>query len=268
MAERRELADLGIVSLLIAHQPTLRDALAVVGQYRNRINSTLVLHVEEHDEIAVLREEFALRTPIYSRQANDLALGVLHRLCGSVLASGWQPLNMCFSYPRPDLRELDIYRRMFACPSEFDAEFEGIVLDRAMLDRANPRADPALAMHASSLVGATLETGERSIVQEVEQSIMLTLPEGRASIEAAADALGMNLRTLQRRLKSADTSYSELVERVRTQQVTRHLANRSLRLTDVADLLGYASLGAFTRWFSDRFEESPSAARKRIRARN
>src|SRR4029453_431054 len=49
MAERRGLADLGMVSLLIAHQPSLRDALSVMIQFRNRINSTLVTSYEEFD---------------------------------------------------------------------------------------------------------------------------------------------------------------------------------------------------------------------------
>ncbi|HYJ81755.1 MAG TPA: hypothetical protein VEW26_02795, partial [Allosphingosinicella sp.] len=47
----------------------------------------------------------------------------------------------------------------------------------------------------------------------------------------------------------------------------RYLANPRLRLTDVADLLGYASLAAFSRWHVERFGESPSTARRRIRRR-
>jgi len=266
MAERRELADLGIVSLLIAHQTTLRDALAVLGQYRNRINSNLVLHVEEHEDVAVLREEFSLNPPVLSRQTNDLALGVLERVCASVVEADWRPLQMSFSYPRPEARDREIYRRMFACPLEFGAEFDGIVLKRSDLDLRNPRANTSMALHARSLVNAMMDSDELSIVQEVEQSIMLGLPAGRASIEWTAHALGINLRTLQRRLKFANTSYSDLLERVRTQQVPRHLANPRLRLTDVADILGYASLGAFTRWYSDHFKETPSAARKRLRS--
>ena len=264
MAERRELADLGIVSLLIAHQTTLRDALAVLGQYRNRINSNLVLHVEEHEDVAVLREEFSINPPVLSRQTIDLALGVLEKVCASVVEVDWRPLHISLSYPRPEARDREIYRRMFPCPLEFGAEFDGIVLRRSDLDLRNPRANASMALHARSLVEAMMVSDELSVVQEVEQSIMLGLPAGRASIESTAHTLGINLRTLQRRLKSANTSYSDLLERVRAQQVSRHLANRRLRLTDVADMLGYASLGAFTRWYSDHFKETPSAARKRL----
>ena len=266
MAERRELADLGILSLLIAHQTTLRDALAVLGKYRNRINSNLVLHVEEHEDVAVLREEFSINPPVLSRQTNDLALGVLERVCASVVEDDWRPLHMSFSYPRPATRDREIYRRMFACPLEFGAEFDGIVLKRSDLDLRNPRANASMALHARNLVDAMMDSDELSIDQEVEQAIMLGLPAGRTSIESTAHALGINLRTLQRRLKFANTSYSDLLERVRAQQVSRHLANRRLRLTDVADILGYASLSTFTRWYSHHFKETPSAARKRLQS--
>src|SRR5437764_6097960 len=102
---------------------------------------------------------------------------------------------------------------------------------------------------------------ERTLAQEVEESIMLRLPAGRASIGTTADVLGMNVRTLQRRLRLEQTGFTELLERVRVQQAARYLANKQLRLTDVADLLGYASLAAFSRWYAERFGESPSAAR-------
>ena len=39
-----------------------------------------------------------------------------------------------------------------------------------------------------------------------------------------------------------------------------------LRLTDIADMLGYASLGAFTHWHIQKFGITHSEARKRIRA--
>ena len=76
MAERRQLSDLGLVSLLIVHQSTLRDAMEIMAEFRNRINSNLMLQIEEHEDSFYLREVFALNPPMVSRQVGDLALGV------------------------------------------------------------------------------------------------------------------------------------------------------------------------------------------------
>lgn len=265
MAERRELADLGIVSLLIAHQPTLGDALSVLGEYRNRINSTLVLRVEKFGDMALLREVFALDPPMFSRQADDLATAVLEGVCSSVLGAGWQPISISFGYEPPPSPERHVYQRLFSCPVEFGSEFDGILVRSADLDRPNPRSEPALALHARKLVEAIVDPGERSMVEEVEEAILLLMPAGRASIAAVADSLGLNARTLQRRLADEEARFGDMLDRIRVREVSRHFANRRLRLTDVAHVLGYASLGAFSRWYGERFNETPSDGRRRAR---
>ncbi|MCJ8157771.1 AraC family transcriptional regulator [Sphingomonas sp. LaA6.9] len=267
MAESRNLADLGVVSLLIAHQPTLRAALDVISQYRNRINSMLMLQIEEVEDTAILREELTLDGKEPARQATDLAIGVLSRICSTVLGPHWQPETMCFSYDEPAAPYREVYRRLFRCRIEFNADINGIVLKSSDLDKPNPRADAALASHARSLVSAIVDTGERTLNQEVEQTILLLLPTGRATIGASAEALGMNLRTLQRHLDLAGSSYSDLLQRTRCQLVGRYMANPKLRLTDISELLGYSSLGSFTRWYSTEFAETPSETRRKMRGR-
>ena len=79
--------------------------------------------------------------------------------------------------------------------------------------RPNPRTDAALARHARDLVRAMVDPGERTMADEVEQSIRLLMPAGRANVGAVADALGTNVRTLQRRLDVEGTSFSELLDR-------------------------------------------------------
>src|SRR5215469_17280225 len=43
MAESRRLSDFGAVSLLIAHQPTLREAIDTTIRYRHLMNDALVM---------------------------------------------------------------------------------------------------------------------------------------------------------------------------------------------------------------------------------
>jgi AraC-like DNA-binding protein len=264
MAARRTLADMGLVSLLIAHQRTLRDALEVLTLYRNRINSTLLLQIEEHDRIAILREDFALQVDRGSRQASDLALGVLAQTCATVLGALWQPEAVLLAYEAPPAEQRPIYRQVFQCAAEFGADLNGIVIAAADLDAENPRADAALAVHARALLETVMDTAAHTLVQDVEAAILMLMPIGRASARGVADALGLNLRTLQRQLDAEGARFSELLAGVRRQQLPRHFANPRLRLTDIADLLGYGSLGAFTRWHIDQFGETPTVRRKRL----
>ena len=267
MAESRSIANLGATSLLIAHQPTLRAALEVMVQFRNRLNSTLILGIEEFGEIAILSETLAIPGSAASRQAHDLALAVLARACAVILGDRWRPDQVCFNYGRKAAGDIETYRRVFGCPVIFDAEFSGIVIAKSDLDGGNPRADAALALHARALLDAVFDDQGRTVAQEVEEAITILLPAGRGSIEACADALGLNVRTLQRQLVAAGTSYSAILGRVRSRLLERYLNHPRLRLTDIADMLGYASLGAFTHWHIQTFGMTPSQARKQARSK-
>lgn len=262
MAEGRALANLGATSLLIALQPTLRHALTALREFRARINSTLVLHMEELDDAVILREDFALRSPEPSRQSSDLALGVLTRLCTEVLGQDWAPRLACFSHAAPAAADIAVFSRTFRCPLQFDSELNGIVLRPVDLDRANPRADAQMARHARQLLDTVMSPADRSARQDVDQSIRLLLPAGRASIQHCAAAMGVTVRTLQRMLDAEGTSFSTLLDQARMQLATQYLANPRLRITDVADLLGYGSVGAFSRWHSKAFGRSPRQLRR------
>lgn len=261
MAEGRALANLGASSLLIVHQPTLRHALTALQEFRARINSTLVLHLEDIGQETVLHEDFALRRPEPVRQSSDLALGVLMRLCTEVLGRDWSPRLVCFSHQAPPAAELPIFSRMFRCPLQFDNEINGIVLRQADLDRPNQRADDQLARHARQLLDTVMSPTDRTVTQDVDQLIRLLMPAGRASIQNCAASMGMTVRTLQRLLDADGTSFSALLNEARMQLATQYLANPRMRITDIAGMLGYSSIGAFSRWHTQVFG-GPARARR------
>lgn len=265
MAESRSMADLGATSLLIAHQPTLRRVLDSLAEFRNRINSNLIMQVEIHGEEAILREDFALSTPEQTRQASDLAVGVLARLCMTVLGEHWAPHSVCFTHEAPPRSEFPIFTRLFRCRPEFDSQVNGIVIDARDLDRSNTRADSALAGHARQLIEIAMSPALRTSAQDVEQLIMLLLPAGRASVQVCAESMGVTVRTLQRMLDADGTAFSELLNRARMQLSAQYLANPRMQVTEVAQLLGYSSIGAYTRWHIQNFGLPPLKWRKENR---
>lgn len=261
MAESRTLANLGATSLLIAHQPTLRKSLETLREFRSRINSTLVLQFEEIGDEVILREDFYLSRLEPSRQSSDLALGVLAKLCAAAVGENWKPRAVCFSHDAPPLAEQPIYARVFGCRPQFDSEFNGVVLSSRDLDRPNTKADDQLAHHARQLLEQVMNPVERTRTEEVEQLIKLLLPSGRASVQICAASMGMTVRTMQRALDAEGASFTTLLNRARMQLATQYLANPRMRITDIADMLGYSSIGAFSRWHSQVFGVPPRISR-------
>jgi AraC-like DNA-binding protein len=69
--------------------------------------------------------------------------------------------------------------------------------------------------------------------------------------------LRLCVRTLQRQLEAADTSFSALVEEVRRELAVRYMSNPRYPIGRVAALLGYNQQGSFTNWFASRFGMTP-----------
>ena len=260
MAESRQLADFGVISLLLTHQATLRDALDTIVQYRHLINESLALHVDEEGRTVILREELITAPPMPMRQGIELAVGVLYRLCGALLGPHWRPMSVNFTHDAP--ADPQVHRRLFHCKIEFGSEFNGIVCPAAALDAPNPLADPAMVRHARSFVDSLPGASDGSTLNEVRKAIYLFLPMGRATIEQIAQSLGLNVRTLQRRLEDNGVTFSDLINEVRRELVLRYLENPRYTLGRIADLLGYSMPSSFTRWFALQFGMAPAAWRR------
>lgn len=259
MAESRQLSDFGAVSLLLTHQRTLREALQVVVQYRHLLNDSLAIYVEEAGRMVIIREEVVTESHLACRQSNELAIGVMFRLCAALLGAHWHPYSVNFTHQAPD--NLQLHRRLFGCMLEFGSEFNGIVCPDADLDATNPHADPAMARYAQRYLDSLQSSNGESMLFEVRKAIYLLLPMGRATIEQIAQTLGMNVRTLQRRLKEGGSTFNELINDVRRDLVMRYLENPDYSLGRIADMLGYSMPSSFTRWFIAQFGMPPATWR-------
>jgi AraC-like DNA-binding protein len=255
MAESRRISDFGAVSLLIAHQPSLREVLAVTVRYRGLLNEALAMHVEQSGDLVIVREELVTEGVTPGRQAQELAIGTLFRMFRTLLGPRWRPHSVNFTHAAP--ADLVVHRRLFGFDVQFESEFNGLVCSAADLDQTNPAADPAMARYAQQFVDTMASQAGVSTVRAARQAVYLLLPLGRASIEQIAREMGMNVRTLQRKLEAEGVSFSELVNDVRCELAVRYLAGRSNSLTRIAEMLGYAQSSSFTRWFIAQFGAPP-----------
>ena len=70
---------------------------------------------------------------------------------------------------------------------------------------------------------------------------------------------------LRRRLDEEGETFSAIVDDTRTALAERYLADGRLSLTDVAYQLGFAAPSAFSRWFRQQFDTSPTEWRRAVR---
>ncbi|CAG9213912.1 Helix-turn-helix protein [Paraburkholderia tropica] len=255
MAETRQKFGTGVVNVLLAHKRTLREVLLATAEYRHLLNEALAVFVEDAGATVTIREEMVVEPGTPTNQAIELAVGVLARHSSALLGEHWKPRSVHFVHRGP--ASLTFHRRFFGCPLEFGSDFNGFVCATADLDYPNPAADPELVRYAESLADALNVSGADTTPLEVRKAIYLLLPLEQATVECVASHLHMSVRTMQRQLEVAQTSFSRLVEEVRGELAVRYMSNPRYPIGRVAALLGYSQQGSFTNWFSGRFGETP-----------
>lgn len=104
-----------------------------------------------------------------------------------------------------------------------------------------------------------------SIRTQVENAIAASLPHGNAHAGAIAKVLGLSPRTLARHLTQEGATFSGLLNGIRLDLATRYLGDEALSISQIAWLLGYHDIGAFShafkRWTGTTPREAAAKAR-------
>jgi AraC-like DNA-binding protein len=267
MAETRRLSNLGPLGLLIREQPTVRLAIDALARYSRDLNEALFVTLEETGNVAVLREELIIGHAGPVRQSTELAIGVVFRMLRTLLGPDWRPLRVCFAHDAPADRS--VHERMFGRTVEFGHDFNGIVISRNDLESPNPAADPAMARFARQLLETGAVNGEANeMTTQVRNLVVTLLGTGRCTIDLVGQQLGVDRRTIHRRLASEGSTYSDIVDDVRGELAVRYLKNRNRTLAEVSSLLGFSAPSGFSRWYRRKFGDTASERRTRETTRS
>jgi AraC-like DNA-binding protein len=261
MAEARKLSSLGPLGMFLREQPTLREAVEAFAHYARLLNEALFLTLEESGEVVVLREELIVGHSGSVRQSTELAIGVAFQMLRSFLGPDWRPRRVCFAHDAPGDRS--VHARVFGRNVEFGQDFNGIVCARRDLLAANPHADPVAARYARRLLDEGRRAGAPLFATTVRQLIVMQLSSGRCTIDQVARLLGVDRRTIHRRLEAEQRSFSDLVDEVRRELVTRYLTEYGRTLAEISSMLGFAAPSGFSRWYRQQFGTTAADDRAR-----
>ncbi|WP_339806953.1 helix-turn-helix domain-containing protein [uncultured Marinobacter sp.] len=97
--------------------------------------------------------------------------------------------------------------------------------------------------------------------RQVRPLIAQQLGKGRVKVEGVARELNMSRHTLYKKLKEENLTFAALLEDVRREQALNYLRDRNRSLSEVAELLGFSELSAFSRAFKRWMGKSPAEFR-------
>jgi AraC-like DNA-binding protein len=153
---------------------------------------------------------------------------------------------------------------LFAAPVLFGASADRLCFTddewHAPMHTADSHLAGVLEEHAR-LMTQRLPQATAGFSADVHDALTAALPEG-GSAEAVARALHMSVRTLQRKLVAAGTTFRELADAVRMQLAAEQLADATVSTAEVAFLLGFSDQTSFNRAFRRWTGQSPGRWRR------
>ena len=224
--------------------PTLEAALQTACRYARVRNDGAERRLEVEDDVAHL-----LFPTVGPRQVTEDVGAYLSRVVQIITSAEWYPIEVRFEHPSPT--NCEEHRRFFGCPVLFDQECNALVFDAALLKDKLATADERLRRIMVRVIERTLRElpAPDEFLHKVRQLVVNNLPHGKISIANVARRLGMSSRTLQRRFAEAGMTYDRLLDQTRFGLSKSYLRQPRLTVSEIAFLLGYTDISAFTRAF-------------------
>jgi AraC-like DNA-binding protein len=161
------------------------------------------------------------------------------------------PREVWFEHARPEEAPQADYEEVFGCPVRFEQPSNALLVPLDYLSIPLRQADAnllrTLEEHALTMM-AGLDDNE-PLPQRVKNALRLLLKDGLPRKEKVAEKFHMTVRTLQRHLQQAGTSYQEILDQLRQDLAEHYLLRSDLAIQDIASYLGFTESRSFHRSF-------------------
>ena len=249
VGDRAGALSLGLIGALMAHAPTLGVAMRdlVLHQHRHARGAVVYL-LDQQDAVlfgyAIYQSDIAGAAQIYDG-AVAMACSIIRRAIGRDHAD---ELTVLLSRSEPP--DVHAYRRCLGSKVQFDSEFSGVLLPRALMTANVAGADPVERKSLEARVAGYWQVGDYDIVTRLRRALASGLLTGQIGGDEMADALGMPRRTMTRRLADCDTTFQAVLDETRFELARQLLGNTGLPISQISLVLRYADQSVLTRAFA------------------
>ncbi|MGB9045446.1 MAG: AraC family transcriptional regulator ligand-binding domain-containing protein [Pseudolabrys sp.] len=253
--------EIGLLYYVAASAETLLDALLRVARYSFVVNDGIVLTVKRDDRLRVRFQYSGVARHTDTHQIESWMAAVI-RVCRKVTDRDLKPVHVRIMHARTqDSRDIE---KLLDSEIEIGTGADEVTFPAESGDYPIVTADPylnRLCVRCAEEALVRLQKKTSPLKIRVENAIATLLPHRQTRIDVVAAKLGMSAKTLARRLAIEGSSFADILSTVRSALAHRYLADYGLQISEIAWLLGYSEIGAFTRAFQRWTGTNPRAAR-------
>lgn len=259
LGRRSGVGALGLLRLLGDYAPNVGAALSEMVRYANLVDKAALPILLVEGDRALLGYSVYLADVQGLRHVYDGVMAVFFNIMKGLCGPGWRPVEVLFSHSQP--QDPQPFRSYFQAPVRFNAERTGLTFRASWLEEPLRRANTQL-LHILQARLAVLELeGADDLVVQARRTLHGLLLEGRGCRGELAEAMGVHIRNLNRRMRERGWTVRQLIEDERYAIARKLLRETELPVTQVAAALGYSDATAFSRAFRRWAGSGPSAWR-------
>jgi AraC-like DNA-binding protein len=269
IAERAALNSFDVHFYAMASSATLGEAFERLCRYQRLTHETSRIDLTVTDSRATLRHSLPGGVAV-PRQSAEFLLAAWVRAGRAITGVDWTPIEVRFGHMSP--RDPVEHARIFRSAVLFSAGENSLALDRTLLDLPCLTPDATVPGLLDQFAGDRLARApqahgargarEAMTADRVRHALALELSGGEPTAARIAARLRMSVRSLNRALAADGTAFRHILESIRAELASRHLADTRLSIAEVAFLLGFAELSSFDRAFKRSTGQSPRDFRR------
>jgi AraC-like DNA-binding protein len=259
-----KLTDIGVLGHAVQAASTVGEGINILSRYLFVLAHGNVVRVHSGQSAAIVSYGHTRLYPGLHQQDVELAMALAANLVRQLGRHDIDPERVEFAHSSPDhVDELEIF---FGCKPVFNCRANRLHYPKSCLALPNPGADPSLLKALDFFLSERIKVRqeEEGLIDKVKHFIAMSLSDGTPYITAVAKILGMSPRTLQRRLAQEELVFTDLVDYVRHKIALEYVTYEDYSLTEVALMLGYSELSAFSRAFRRWEGRSPQQLREQV----
>jgi AraC-like DNA-binding protein len=258
-----DLRQMGLLYYVAASSNTLSQALRRMSRYSLIVNEGVSMKYSDDTDVRINFHYIGVSRHLDRHQLESFMVMLL-RMARQLTGLQVIPSRVRLSHRRTgDWAEFTNY---FGGNVEFGSDIDEFAFPLAARDVPVVSADPYLNRLLIKYCEEALSPRppNRGLCRPaVENEIVPLLPHGNVRAGEVARRLGVSQRTLTRSLAAEGLNFSRVLESMRADLAQRYLADKNLSISQIAWLLGYQEVSAFTHAFKRWNGETPTQARSR-----
>lgn len=247
---------LGLLALILQRSSSLEELLNKVMTLPHKMHdhgSSITGHFQGKD--LYLHCEQSIPQASGVNQRLFLVLGFIAKVARELISPCPTAKAVYFRCKQP--KDTHLFEAIFNTRIYFEQEFDGAVIDLSVFQEKH---DIVTIIKNTSKPSSLNSTANKNISLSQQLGLLITsgVSLGQTGLTRYAEHLQLSVRSLQRKLKQENTTFSEVLDYVRKDLASRYIQQGRLNMAQITEVLAFSDQATLTRAFQRWYGCAPT----------